>query len=167
MHRASHALQVSTISAGDVVTVQGERVCRYILVLSGSIGTLNHAAVEHWHSKAHGPLSEMNMLPDDMKKSVADSEFLAGALMELDRRPMTYPKYLHNKEVLRVLAARVALHTQAEEESPPLSHGPIYSWAERERDVSLHDSTRWHKGVMTLNAGCAIGSLHIFCCISL
>jgi hypothetical protein len=109
----------------------------------------------------------MKMLPDDLKKAVADSEHVAGALMELDKRPMSYSKYIHHKEILRILAARVALHAQEEEEAPPLSHGPSYSWAERERDVSLHDSTRWHKGVMTLNAGCAIGLLHIFCCILL
>lgn len=109
----------------------------------------------------------MKMLPDDMKKAVADSEHVAGALVELDRRPMSYSKYIHHKEVLRILAARVALHAEAEEAVPPLSHGPSYSWAERERDVSLHDSTRWHKGVLTLNAGCAIGLLHIFRCISL
>ncbi len=114
--------QVSTISPGDIVTVQGESVSRYFIVVSGSIGTLNHAAVEHWHNKIHGPLAAMDALQYDAQDAAAKSEApqaLIDTLAELDRHPMNFPKHIHKKEIMQRLAARIMHHARLVDGNPP------------------------------------------------
>jgi hypothetical protein len=77
---------------GDIVTVQGERVSRFFVVISGSIGTLNHAAAEGWHRKTQGPLAQMKMLSPALRDAVSSSEYLAPALLDIDAHPMSFAK---------------------------------------------------------------------------
>lgn len=150
--------QVRTLHPGDVVTVQGERVARFFAVINGSIGTLNHAAVEHWHRKTLGPLSEMRMLSPAIRDAVSKSDHLAPALLDIDAHPMNFAKYLQRKEVMQVLAASIwSQSCLSNDASAPLAHGPTIAWAERAHDVALHDSMRWSRGVLTLDASCAFG----------
>jgi hypothetical protein len=114
--------QVSTISPGDIVTVQGESVSRYFIVVSGSIGTLNHAAVEHWHNKIHGPLAEMDALQHDAQDAISKSDTpqaLLDTLAELDRHPMNFPKHIHKKGIAQMLAARIQHHARLIDSTPP------------------------------------------------
>ena len=151
--------QVSKIRAGGVITTQGERVSRYYFVLSGSIGTLNHAAVEHWHSKALGSLADMRDLPRNLQDLVKKSEHLEEALKDLDKQPLNFSKYIHDGEVMQILAARLALQSHMEDDPPPPTLGARVCWTLREHEVALHDNMRWNRGIMSLGAGCAIGLL--------
>jgi hypothetical protein len=150
--------QIRSVHPGDVVTVQGERVARFFAVISGSIGTLNHAAAEHWHRKTLGPLSEMRMLSPVIREAVSKSDYLAPALLDIDAHPMNFAKYLQRKEVMQVLAASIWSQSCLSNDAvAPLAHGPTIAWAERPHDVALHDSMRWSRGVLTLDASCAFG----------
>jgi hypothetical protein len=140
--------------------VQGDRVARFFVVLNGRIGTLNHAAAEHWHSKSLGPLAQPDTLPEDLQIAIAQSDSLSAALVDIQHRPSNFAKYVHKKDVMRVLAARVALHHKRLNEPPaPPSCGPAIAWAERAQDVVLRDFMCWSKGIMTLDVGCAIGPI--------
>ena len=133
---------------------------RFFVVLNGSIGTLNHAAVEHWHSKSLGPLAQPDTLPEELQNAIAQSNSLPAALVDIQHRPSNFAKYVHRNDVMRVLAARVALHHKRLNEPPaPLSSGPAITWAERAQEVVLRDFMRWSKGIMTLDVGCAIGPI--------
>jgi CRP-like cAMP-binding protein len=152
-------MQLSTLHPGDLVTVQGERVSRFFVVISGSIGTLNHAAAENWHLKTQGPLAQMKMLSPAIREAVCSSEHLVPALLDIDAHPMNFCKYLQRKEVLRVLAAAIwSQSCLSNEPAAALTHGPSIAWSERPQDVALHDSMRWSKGVLTLDAYCALGA---------
>lgn len=133
-------------------------MARFFVVLNGRIGTLNHAAAEHWHSKSLGPLAQPDTLPEDLQIAIAQSDSLPAALVDIQHRPSNFAKYVHKKDVMRVLAARVALHHKRMNEPPaPPSCGPAIAWAERAQDVVLRDFMCWSKGIMTLDVGCAIG----------